>query len=343
MSEHRLLILYTGGTIGMVQTPGDTALKPFDFSNILRQMPEISRFRCSIDYHVFEPALDSSDMEPEHWLNIAEVIAQRYHDFDSFVVLHGSDTMAYTASALSFLLMGVNKPVILTGAQLPIGEIRTDAKENLITSIEIATTAPVPVREVCIYFDYQLIRGNRAYKRSVQGFDAFTSYNYPLLAEARTDIQYKTQYYLKPEFDGLNPFTPLSRDVAILKFFPGIQAELVQAVLNTPGLKALLIESYGAGNLPVKIWLFDLLAEARDKNIVVVNITQCDSGRVEMGLYETSRHLAGLGVISGGDMTTEAAITKLMYLCGKYSDPDVIRQQVQENLCGELTVPLTWL
>jgi L-asparaginase len=337
MAQHRLLILYTGGTIGMVQAAGDTSLIPFDFSNLIGQLPEISRFRCIIDYHSFSPLLDSSDMDPQNWMQIAKVIKARYDAYDSFIVLHGSDTMAYTASALSFMLEDLGKPVILTGAQLPIGEIRTDAKENLITSIEIASTAPSGLKEVCIYFDYQLMRGNRTHKKSVQRFEAFTSSNYPLLAEARTSIQYYPQNFLEQEDKGLRVQEALSSDIALLKFFPGMKQEFVASVLQTPGLRGVVLESFGAGNLPVRPWLFELFQEAKSKGIVILNITQCEEGTVEMGKYETSRHLAGLGIVSGRDMTTEAAIGKLCWLCGKYSDVEEIRRMAGENLRGEMT------
>jgi L-asparaginase len=338
MAQHRLLILYTGGTIGMVQAPGDASLIPFDFSNLIGQLPEITRFRCSIDYHSFSPLLDSSDMDPQNWIQIAKVIGERYQDYDSFIVLHGSDTMAFTASALSFMLEGLGKPVILTGAQLPIGEIRTDAKENLITSIEIASTAPDSLKEVCIYFDYQLMRGNRTHKKSVQRFEAFTSSNYPLLAEARTSIQYYPQNFLKQADRDFRVQEEISSSIGLLKFFPGMPQALFAALLRTPGLKGLVLESFGAGNLPVRPWLFDLLEEAQANGIVILNITQCEEGTVEMGKYETSRHLAGLGIVSGRDMTTEAAIAKLGWLCGKYEDAGQIRQLAGENLRGEMTV-----
>lgn len=337
MSDHRLLILYTGGTIGMIQAPGKQALIPFDFSNLIGQLPEITRFGCSIDYHSFEPPLDSSDMDAGNWAEIARVIAEKYGQYDSFIVLHGSDTMAYTASALSFALEGLDKPVILTGAQLPIGEIRTDAKENLITSIEIATTAPAALREVCIYFDYQLMRGNRTHKKSVQRFEAFVSSNYPLLAEARTSIQYYPENFLPAPAKVFQPFPEMETRIGLLKFFPGIRPEWVSSVLNTPGLKAVVLETFGAGNLPVRPWLFDLFQQAHEKGIVLLNITQCEEGTVEMGKYETSRHLIRLGVVSGRDMTTEAAVTKLAWLCARYLDPEEIRHWAGINIRGEMT------
>lgn len=337
MAEHRLLILYTGGTIGMIQAPGDTALIPFDFSNLLSQLPEITRFRCKIDYYSFNPLLDSSDMDASNWADIAQVIQEKYSEYDSFVVLHGSDTMAYTASALSFVLQGLGKPVILTGAQLPIGEIRTDAKENLITSIEIASTAPKTLQEVCIYFDYQLFRGNRTHKKSVQRFEAFVSSNYPLLAEARTSIRYYPENFLPPPTLPFRVQAQWETRLGLLKFFPGIQAEWVEALLGTSGLRGVVLETFGAGNLPVRPWLFDIFAKASEKGIVLLNITQCEEGTVEMGKYETSRHLSNLGVVSGRDMTPEAAITKLSWLCAQSQDSELIRSLAGKNLRGELT------
>lgn len=338
MAEHRLLILYTGGTIGMIQASGGSSLIPFDFSNLIGQLPEITRFRCTIDYHSFSPLLDSSDMDASNWAEIAQVIGEKYDQYDSFIVLHGSDTMAYTASALSFVLEGLSKPVILTGAQLPIGEIRTDAKENLITSIEIASTAPKSLQEVCIYFDYQLMRGNRTHKKSVQRFEAFVSSNYPLLAEARTSIQYYPENFLPAPQEPFRVQQTLETRIGLLKFFPGIRTEWVEAMLNTPGLRGVVLETFGAGNLPVRHWLFDIFAQASDRGIVLLNITQCEEGTVEMGKYETSRHLKSLGVVSGRDMTTEAAICKLSWLCGKYEDARLIRKLAGQNIRGEMAI-----
>jgi len=339
MAAHRLLLVYTGGTIGMIQPPGQAYWIPFNFNVIREQLPELSRFSCEIDWYSPGPPLDSSDLDPQNWIELAQIISNRYTQYDSFVILHGTDTMAFTASALSFLLSGIKKPVILTGSQLPIGEIRNDARENLVTAIEIASTCPWPLQEVCIYFDYRLIRGNRAHKKSVQQFDAFESTNFPVLAEAGTRINwFKDTFLPVSSASEFNPFYEMNTQIAVLKFFPGIRQEYIHQVLTIPGLQGVILESFGAGNLPIRTWLFDELSKAIQNGILVLNITQCEEGQIEPGKYATSKTLQEIGVISGGDMTFEAATTKLMYICAKTTEYSERKNFLLKNLCGEITI-----
>ena len=337
---NRILIIYTGGTIGMVQDQ-DGQLVPFDFDNIKNNVPELNR----LDYHLevisFNPLIDSSNMSPKDWKKIAVLIAASYTKFDGFVILHGSDTMAYTASALAYMFENLAKPVVLTGSQLPIGEIRTDAKENLITALEIAAsknedgTATVP--EVCIYFDYHLFRGCRATKVHADKFDAFKSPNYPILAEAGVDIKYNKDVILSTPTEPLIVHTEFSGACASLKLFPGISEQFVQAVLNTPNIDAVLLEGFGVGNTSTETWFIQALEEASKRGIIFLDITQCGGGTVQLGRYETSKHLSEIGVISGHDITFEAAISKLMYLLGNISDKNEIINLLSKNLRGELS------
>jgi L-asparaginase len=337
---NRILIIYTGGTIGMVQDQ-DGQLVPFDFDNIKNNVPELNR----LDYHLevisFKPLIDSSNMSPKDWKKIAVLIAASYTKFDGFVILHGSDTMAYTASALAYMFENLAKPVVLTGSQLPIGEIRTDAKENLITALEIAAsknedgTATVP--EVCIYFDYHLFRGCRATKVHADKFDAFKSPNYPILAEAGVDIKYNKDVILSTPTEPLIVHTEFSGACASLKLFPGISEQFVQAVLNTPNIDAVLLEGFGVGNTSTETWFIQALEEASKRGIIFLDITQCGGGTVQLGRYETSKHLSEIGVISGHDITFEAAISKLMYLLGNISDKNEIINLLSKNLRGELS------
>ncbi|MCB0395577.1 MAG: asparaginase [Flavobacteriales bacterium] len=337
MRRSSLLLIYTGGTIGMVTDAKDGSLKPFDFTHITDQIPEISRFDLSISTHSFSRPIDSSNMTPETWIELAQIIYDQYDRHDGFVILHGSDTMAFTASALSFLLEGLNKPVILTGSQLPIGIIRTDARENLVTAIEIASSQNPVIPEVCIYFEYHLYRGNRTSKINAEEFAAFHSFNYHPLATAGVHLRYNNNHLESPGERKLAIHKKMDASVVILKIFPGIREEVVHAMLNIPGLKGVILETYGSGNAPTVSWLETMLTEAVNKGIVVVNVTQCLGGAVEQGKYETSIHLERAGVISGGDMTTEAALTKLMFLLGSEQDISEVAKRIRTPLAGEMT------
>lgn len=335
----RVLIIYTGGTAGMT-SDGDGVLIPFDFSLILDQLPVLRNLALELTVISFEAPIDSSNIAPEHWKVIGEIIHDNYHYHDGFVVLHGTDTMAYTASALSFMLEGLSKAVVFTGAQLPISDPRSDARENLITALEIASTKKDDrslVPEVCIYFDYELLRGNRSRKVESMQFDAFESGNYPPLAKAGVKITYNVAA-IKPHPDKpLTLYTRFDTRISILKLFPGISQSAVQPVLTAPGLRAVILETFGSGNAPTSPWLMESLREAISKEIVVVNISQCPGGMVIQGKYATSRDLLQIGVISGNDLTTEAAVSKLMLLLGEYPN-DEVRLLMQKPLAGEMSL-----
>lgn len=335
-----VLLIYTGGTIGMMQDARSGELKPFDFKSLTQQIPELNKFDIHLSSISFKKPIDSSNMHPEVWIELAQIIKKRYAEFDGFVILHGSDTMSFTASALSFMLENLGKPVVLTGSQLPIGIIRTDGKENLITAIEIAGARhkgkPV-VSEVCIYFEYKLYRGNRTFKYNSQHFDAFKSPNYPSLAEAGVNIHYNYPALWKPSAKALKVHDQLDNDIAVLKLFPGISKKITSAIIHTPGIKAIVLETFGAGNTTTEAWFIQELKKAIAKGIVVLNITQCREGKVIQGMYETSSQLKKIGVVGGADLTFESAITKLMFLLGQGHSSKRIYQLLQTSLRGELS------
>mgnify|MGYP003587628751 CR=1 FL=1 len=339
-SKVSILVVYTGGTIGMVQDPESGALHPINMDLLYQSIPVLKNFNYKIDTYSFDPLLDSSNMKPDFWIKLARIIEENYELYDGFVVLHGTDTMSYTASVLSFMLENLNKPVILTGSQLPLGVVRTDGRDNIINSIEMAAakddeTPLIP--EVCICFENKLFRGNRTNKYNAENFEAFVSGNYPALAKVGVYIRYKHHLILKPNFKKLKVHYNLDSNVAILKLFPGISENVVKSILSINGLKAVVMETYGSGNAPTEKWFIDSLKSAIDKGIIVFNVTQCKSGSVEIGKYETSVDLGKIGVIGGYDITTESAIAKLMFLLGKNISYDEICKQLQVSIRGELT------
>lgn len=340
MKKPSVLLIYTGGTIGMMQDPKTGVLKPFNFKALTKQIPELQKFDIELSSISFEKPIDSSNMSPETWIQLAQIIKSNYDLYNGFVILHGSDTMAFTASALSFMLQNLSKPVILTGSQLPIGTIRTDGKENLITAIEIAAAQknnkPI-VNEVCVYFEYKLHRGNRTLKYNSAHFDAFKSPNYPDLAEAGVTIDYKTNYLLKPSKKQFAIQTKLDNDVVVLKLFPGLSKKITLAILNIPEIKGVIIETFGAGNASTQPWFIDALKTAINKGIIVYNVTQCPEGKVVQGMYETSSQLKKIGVISGQDITIESAITKLMFVLGQKLSLEKTKKQLESNLVGEIS------
>ena len=342
MKASSILIIYTGGTIGMKLDPADQALKPFDFSQIAEEVPELRKFAVRIDSYTFDPLIDSSDVEPSLWISLAEIIRDRYDDYDGFVILHGTDTMAYSASALSFMLLGLSKPVIFTGSQLPIGRPRTDGRENLISAVEIAAATDedghARVPEVAIYFDSLLLRGNRAIKFSAEAFNAFLSPDCPPLAEAGINIRYNTDIIRKPVswIAPLQILTKLDTRVAILKVHPGMTPQVMRAFLFSGDIRAVILETYGSGNAISKPWFLDILREA-GKTKVLVNVTQCKSGSVNMDIYATGKTLKLAGVVSGYDITTEAALGKLFVLLGRSEDNEWVKSRFNEDLFGEIS------
>ncbi|MBE9583883.1 asparaginase [Mucilaginibacter sp. JRF] len=338
---NQILIIYTGGTIGMMSDPVTKALVPINFEQIMDNVPELERLNCKIKVHSFDTVIDSSNMNPEIWNELARLIKKNYDSVDGFVVLHGSDTMAFSASALSFMLENLDKPVIFTGSQLPISAVRTDAKENLMTAIEIAKAkkndrARVP--EVCIYFDYKLFRGNRAFKYNSSKFEAFRSPNYPILAESGVHLRFSINDIRQSQ--GEEPIivhNMAANDVAVLKLYPGISPKVVESIL-TSDVRGIVMETYGSGNTTTDDWFIDLLKNAIDSGKVILDISQCKVGTVELGRYETSKQLKDIGVTNGYDMTFEAAVTKIMYLLGQSNDPLQVKEWLETDLRGELTI-----
>jgi L-asparaginase len=315
-------------------------LKPINFEQIMDNVPELEKLNCKIKVHSFEEIIDSSNMNPAIWSQLAGLIESNYDTVDGFVILHGSDTMAFTASALSFMLENLAKPVIFTGSQLPISAIRTDAKENLMTAIEIANAkkngvARVP--EVAIYFDYKLFRGNRSFKYNSSKFEAFRSPNYPILAESGVHLRFSVNDIRQPSDEPLIVHKNLMSDVAVLKLYPGITPKVVETILSTD-VRGIIMETFGAGNTTTDEWFIDLLKKAVDSGKVILDISQCKVGTVELGRYETSRSLKDIGIANGYDMTFESAVTKMMHLLGQIKDPLEVKQYLETDLRGEITV-----
>ncbi|AUC16977.1 L-asparaginase 1 [Tenacibaculum sp. SZ-18] len=341
-NKPKILLVYTGGTIGMIKDYKTGALRAFDFNQIQEKIPELQHLDCDISTISFESPIDSSNMNPAYYVKIAEIIEENYINFDGFVVLTGSDTMSYTSSAISFMFENLQKPVIFTGSQLPIGDLRTDAKENLITSIEIAcarvNNKPV-IREVGLYFEYKLYRANRTTKINAEQFEAFASMNYPPLAESGVHLHFNHHLLFQNEAkeNQLIFRKNLIDDIVILKLFPGITKKVVEAILNIDNLKGVILETYGSGNALTETWFINLLEEIIQKGVEVVNVTQCAGGSVILGLYETSTDLKRIGIINGRDITTETAVAKMMYLLGENLSQEDFKYYFEKPLRGEIS------
>ena len=339
-----ILIIYTGGTIGMKQDPQSGTLMPFNFEQIAEEVPELKKFGYQLDTLSFSPLVDSSDITPDFWIKLALTIEEHYNRYDGFVVLIGTDTMAYTASALSFMLENLQKPVIFTGSQLPIGVLRTDGKENFISAVEVAAAkrsdGRPQVPEVCIFFENQLFRGNRTSKYHADQFHAFSSANFPPLASAGIHIKYQNNLIRYPEVWGtpLITHTQVCCDLVIIKLFPGIQEKSIRGMLEIPGLRAVVLETFGSGNAPTQPWLIQTLQQAVDRGVIICNVTQCQAGSVSMETYATGIQLIGAGVQSGYDITTESAVAKIILLTGQFNDNKIITKLITTNLRGEISI-----
>ena len=343
MLRPKILMIYTGGTIGMKENPTTHALEPFDFSHLLDNVPKLKMLDFDIQHYTFEHPIDSSNMNPEYWAQIVKVIEDNYEENDGFVVLHGTDTMAYTASAMSFMLENLQKPVIITGSQLPIGEVRTDGEENLITALQVAAArderGEPMIREVAILFENYLWRGNRSTKRSADNFNAFCSSNYPELAKIGLDISFNRDVLWRCEkgCGSLKVHYKMDANVIFIDLFPGITENVMHQMLTSPGLKGIVLKTFGAGNGPSEAWFCEALRNAVKDGIIIVNITQCANGGVDPTRYEAGLDIAKTGVISGHDLTAEAAITKLMFLLGQDLSHDEVRHQMEKDLRGEMS------
>lgn len=342
MTQPNILLIYTGGTIGMIKDFETGALRAFNFDKLLERIPELSHLDCDIETVSFDNPIDSSDMNPDYWIKMATIIEENYEQFDGFVVLHGSDTMSYSASTLSFMLENLTKPVIFTGSQLPIGDLRTDAKENLITSIQIASLQDKygnpQITEVGLYFEYKLYRANRTTKINAEHFEAFDSLNYPPLAESGVHLKiFKENLWRSAKEKPFKVHKKIDNNIALIKLFPGITLASLEGFLASNTIKAIILETYGAGNAPTEAWFLNFLKKIKEKGIIIVNVTQCSGGKVIMGQYETSVALKSLGIISGKDITSEAAIAKLMYLLGRKISQSEFKTVFETQIRGEMS------
>ena len=341
-SKPEILLIYTGGTIGMVKDYTSNALKAFDFNHLFEKIPELNQLHCKVECFSFDEPIDSSNMNTSYWIELLEIIEKNYHQKDGFVVLTGSDTMAYTASAISFMVENLKKPIIFTGSQLPIGDLRTDAKENLITAIQVASATSTNMKpivtEVGLYFEYKLYRANRTTKINAEQFEAFASANYPAIAESGVHLKFENHLLFQPDYTKETLFRKkLDNNIVILKLFPSISEVVVKAILNIPNLKAVIVETYGSGNAPNHDWFLTLLKGAIDNGIHIVDVTQCVGGSVILGQYDTSVQLKQLNIINGKDITTESAVAKLMYLLGENITHNTFKNVFETSLRGEMT------